>query len=360
MRMDNTHNQNSNIALNSKTSSDSWKIPLVVQESGEVYWEDCRLITNLLVTGATGFGKTSFVLSMLANIMKDLNPSEVKFIIFDSKCADYSSLKKSPFLLLPVITDLKKLEGAINWMVVEGKRRMQQRSIQQLNETNYPDIFLIIDDFYSCYELCSDSLNTLLMLGRSVRLHCIIVSSTITRKTLTKEMSNNIFNRISFYLVDKATSRFILDQVGAERLMEPGDMIYKMPGGVIKGKAVFVNDDEINKICAQYEATYDVIQSDNTYGDKADSSSDRNNVEQVSTDDLDDRYDEYFEDAARLVIEKDKASIGNLQRVFRIGFNRSARIMDQLEEAGVVGPEEGTKPRRILMTMEQFDEYMGT
>ena len=332
-------------------SEDSWEIPIATLETGEIYYENIKHVTNLLISGATGFGKTSFVRSIIADIMKKKTPSDVKFIIFDSKGVDYSFMDNSTYLMIPVIRDLRKIDGAINWMICEATNRIQIR------DRKHPEIYLIIDDFFSCYETCSESLKRLFMIGRVTGLHSIIVSSTFTRKTLSKELSYNILHRVTFYLVDKSTSRFIIDVTGAESLLKPGEMIYKKPGGFIKGKAFFIDDFELNTISSKRIDINDISEISNSKHEESSMVHSENNNDFIISE-KDDRYDELFEDAARLVIEKEKASIGNIQRVFGIGFNRAARIMDQLADAGVVGPEVGTRPRRIYMNMAQLEEFL--
>lgn len=331
--------------IDNKIENDtSWIVPIGIQKSGYIECENFKNISSILVAGATGFGKTSFVQSIISNLMVKNTPAELRLIVFDSKGVDYYYLNGSPFLLTPVLHDIKKLEGAINWAMMEAHNRIYNH-----NEKNsIPEIFIIIDDFYAVYEYCSKSLEDLMMINRRAGIHCFIVSSAFTRKTLSKELSNNIMNRVSFYLVDKSTSRFVLDDNGAEKLIEKGEMIYKKNGYYVKCKAIYTDEDTLEK--NSRAEGFDNTVSSNGF--------DNVMVIKSLNDDNADHYDELFEDAARLVIEKEKASIGNLQRIFRIGFNQAARIMDQLAEAGVVGPEEGTKPRKILMTMEQFEEYL--
>lgn len=320
--------------LNS-TNNNNWSVSIGINDFNEEIIEDFSIINSLIVSGVTGFGKTSFVQYVLFELMKKNTPDSLRFIIYDSKGVDYSFLENSPFLLIPIVKDENKIEGLANFVLEETINRL---SGLDGSKKNY-DLFFVIDDFYSCYKTCTNILEGIIVSSRRVGIHCILVSSAFTGKTLSKELSSNILNRVSFYMVDKNSSRFILDDVGAEHLIYPGEILYKKPGKITKGKAYLIDEYEKNE--------YRFSNKDNNNA--------RNIIRHfISVNVEDESIDEYFEDAALFVIEKGCASIGYLQRMLRIPFDRACKILDQLEQYGVVAPENGTLSRKITMSREEF------
>jgi len=356
--------------------------------SGKVILTDIAKMPHLLIAGSTGSGKSVCINTLIMSILYKAHPDDVKLIMVDPKMVELTAYNGIPHLLIPVVTDAKKASGALNWAVIEMTRRYElfsQCSVRNLEGYNkkvesvqnmpdvdgtqlkkLPQIVVIVDELADLMMVAhgevEDSIVRLSQLARAAGIHLIIATQRPSVDVITGLIKANVPSRIAFKVSSGVDSRTILDMVGAEKLLGKGDMLF-FPTGTTKPTRVqgaFVTDEEVVAIT-------DFIK--NQYGDAEYDDSISKSIETVastqtgSTKDADagdgSKYDEYFEDAARLVIEKDKASIGNLQRVLRIGFNRAARIMDQLCEAGVVGPEEGTKPRTILMTMSDLDEFLG-
>ena len=319
------------------------KIPLGVTESGEVIGEDFKNVSNLIISGVTGSGKTSFVLAIMVELMEVNSPDKVRFMIYDSKKIDYNCGIESPFLLTPIIHDEDTLFEKLECLSKVIDQRLAENCLQK----EYPDIFLIIDDYYSCYSKCKSIFEEIVAKNRKAKVHCIIVSSIFTKKTISSELLSNIDNRVLFHVTEKANSIFLLGEAGAEQLVKPREVLYKRMGKIDKCEVIKTDENAFAYNSTKYGKDYYFIH-------------DFNEIKHLETDSesVYNGYDELFEDAGRLVIEKDKASIGYLQRMFRIGFNRATKIMEQLSEAGVVGAELGTKPRNIIMTLEEFEQMI--
>jgi S-DNA-T family DNA segregation ATPase FtsK/SpoIIIE len=289
-----------------------------------------------------------------------------------------------PHLLIPVVTDPKKASGALNWAVMEMTKRYQLfaqynvRNLQGFNKKveevqnmedassddlkKMPQIVVIVDELADLMMVAhgevEDSIVRLSQLARAAGIHLVIATQRPSVDVITGLIKANVPSRIAFAVSSGVDSRTILDMNGAEKLLGKGDMLFYPTGypKPVRVQGAFISDDEVVSVVNYIKKQYGESDYDEEISQSIESSV--SGTAAASGGDSGTGYDELFEEAGRLVIEKDKASIGNLQRVFRIGFNRAARIMDQLCDAGVVGPEEGTKPRRILMTMDQFEDYM--
>ncbi len=354
---------------------------------GQLIITDISKMPHLLIAGSTGSGKSVCINTIVMSILYKSAPEDVRMIMVDPKMVELAAYNGIPHLLIPVVTDPKKAAGALNWAVVEMTRRYKQfaeynvRNIQGFNQKveelgedpekcfrKLPRILVIVDELADlmmvAHNEVEDSIVRLSQLARAAGIHLVIATQRPSVDVITGLIKANVPSRIAFKVSSGVDSRTILDMVGAEKLLGNGDMLFA-PAGTpkpIRVQGAFVSDEEvvavtdyIKKHCG--DATYDdsvssSIDNASASGGSAGGSAGGAAVEE------EEKYDEYFEDAGRLVIEKEKASIGYLQRVFRIGFNRAARIMDQLAEAGVVGPEVGTKPREILMTINEFEEMM--
>lgn len=339
---------------------------------------------HLLIAGQTGSGKSVCINTIIMSILFKARPDEVRMIMIDPKQVELAPYNGIPHLLIPVVTDPKKAAGALNWAVVEMTKRYQLfakynvRNIEGYNKKleenpeefvndlgdearKMPLIVVIVDELADLMMVAhgevEDSIVRLSQLARAAGIHLIIATQRPSVDVITGLIKVNVPSRIAFSVSSGVDSRTIIDMVGAEKLLGHGDMLYYPTGysKPVRVQGAFVSDDEINSVTDFIKNNFEGNGYDSSISDSIENSSE--SLSSDSGDNQDDnRYDELFEDAAKLVIEKDKASIGNLQRMFRIGFNRAARIMDQLCEAGVVGEEEGTKPRRVLMTMTEFEE----
>ena len=353
--------------------------------SGKVIVGNIEKMPHLLIAGATGSGKSVCINTIIMSILYHATPEEVKMIMVDPKMVELSVYNGIPHLLLPVITDAKKAAGALHWAVKEMTDRYELlaaagvRNIEGFNEKvasnslpdavpedkrqKMPQIVIILDEVADLMMVAAadveDSIVRLAQLARAAGIHLIIATQKPTVNVITGLIKANVPSRIAFSVSSGNDSRVILDMNGAEDLLGNGDMLYA-PQNLSKPvriQGAFVSDDEVSSVV-------DFLKSNNEAADyDSDIEAQIQNSEASSsavsiTGEIDNSRDALFAEAGRLVIENQKGSIGYLQRNFRIGFNRAARIMDQLAEAGVVGPEMGTKPREIRMSISEFEELL--
>ncbi|HIS57556.1 MAG TPA: DNA translocase FtsK 4TM domain-containing protein [Candidatus Fimimorpha excrementavium] len=345
---------------------------------GQTVVADIAKMPHLLIAGATGSGKSVCINTLIMSILYKAKPSEVKLIMIDPKVVELSVYNGIPHLLIPVVTDPKKAAGALNWAVAEMMQRYQKfadMNVRDINGYNrkvesvqdaadeetpkpMPRIVIIVDELADLMMVApgdvEDAICRLAQLARAAGIHLVIATQRPSVNVITGLIKANVPSRIAFSVSSGVDSRTIIDMNGAEKLLGKGDMLF-YPAGYQKPARVqgaFVSDSEVsavveflsgqtNVIGGGQDHTIDLASSASALGGRGGSA----------------ERDDYFRDAAKFIIEKDKASIGMLQRVFKIGFNRAARIMDQLAQAGVVGEEEGTKPRKVLMSMEEFEQF---
>lgn len=353
---------------------------------GKTIVTDIAKMPHVLIAGATGSGKSVCINTMVLSIIYKAKPEDVRMIMIDPKVVELSVYNGIPHLLIPVVTDPKKAAAALNWAVAEMTRRYKYfadaevRDLKGYNEyveahmaedeslKKLPKIIIIVDELADLMMVSANEVEEaicrLAQLARACGIHLVIATQRPSVDVITGLIKANMPSRIAFAVSSGTDSRTILDMVGAEKLLGKGDMLF-YPQSVSKPvrlQGAFVSDGEISRVTDflkkdSADDTYDTeIQEavQKMEGQSGSSSSDGNG--QGSGPDR----DEYFADAGRFIIDKEKASIGNLQRVFKIGFNRAARIMDQLCEAGVVGEEEGTKPRKVLMTKDEFEALLNS
>lgn len=350
---------------------------------GKVIISDIAKMPHLLIAGATGSGKSVCINTLIMSILYKADPTEVKLIMIDPKVVELSVYDGIPHLLIPVVTDPKKAAGALNWAVVEMTDRYKKfaevnvrnlegynKKVEQVWKTDgvepenlpkMPQIVIIVDELADLMMVApgevEDSIVRLSQLARAAGIHLVIATQRPSVNVITGLIKANVPSRIAFAVSSGVDSRTIIDMIGAEKLMGKGDMLF-YPQGYQKPARVqgaFISDQEVGRVVEflknqMGEAVYneEVVTKIAETGTQSGPSGSSGNSE----------IDDYFVEAGRFIIDKDKASIGSLQRVFKIGFNRAARIMDQLADAGVVGPEEGTKPRKILMSSEEFERYI--
>ena len=318
---------------------------------------------------------------MIMSILYHAKPTDVKLILIDPKVVELSVYNGIPHLLLPVVTDPKKAAAALNWAVAEMEQRYQQfaeygvRGIEGFNAMierdepkgadgypvkRMPKILIIVDELADLMMVASkdveDAICRLAQKARAAGIHLVLATQRPSVDVITGLIKANIPSRMAFAVSSGTDSRTILDSVGAEKLLGKGDMLYAPAGSnkPIRVQGAFVSDDEIRDVVEFLKKEGEVKGSGTA--ENVDLSTPSGTVASASSP-SDDR-DEYFEQAGRLIVEKEKCSIGMLQRQFKIGFNRAARVVDQLCEAGVVGEEEGTKPRKVLMNMAEFESYI--
>ena len=347
---------------------------------GQVVVTDISKMPHMLIAGATGSGKSVCINTLIMSILFRYKPQDVKLIMVDPKVVELSVYNGIPHLLIPVVTDPKKAAGALNWAVAEMTDRYKKfastgvRDLKGYNERirkakqsgtvdpaelpeELPQIVIIIDELADLMMVAQheveESICRLAQLARAAGLHLVIATQRPSVNVITGLIKANIPSRIAFAVSSGVDSRTILDGVGAEKLLGKGDMLFAPQGAPrpVRIQGAFVSDSEV-------QAVVDFIKEEDlplSYNKetvaKIERSSDSGGGGASGRDEL-------FAQAGRFLIDKKKATIGNLQRMFKIGFNRAARIMDQLYEAGVVGEEQGTKPREIIMTAEQFEELL--
>lgn len=353
--------------------------------AGQVMIADIAKMPHLLIAGATGSGKSVCINTIIMSIIYRARPEDVKLIMIDPKVVELSVYNGIPHLLIPVVTDPKKAAGALNWAVAEMTERYQKfaeygvRDLKGYNQKvesiadiedetkpqKLPQIVIIVDELADLMMVApgdvEDAICRLAQLARACGIHLVIATQRPSVNVITGLIKANMPSRIAFSVTSGVDSRTILDMNGAEKLLGKGDMLY-FPQGVqkpLRVQGAFVSDKEVADVVDFLKNHNEVTVYSNEVEEKVNSVA----VAAAASaggggSDSEDGRDEHFMEAAKLLIDKDKGSIGMIQRYFKVGFNRAARIMDQLEEAGVVGPEEGTKPRQILMSQEQLEQYM--
>ena len=351
--------------------------------AGRVVVSDIAKMPHMLIAGATGSGKSVCINTLIMSILYKADPSDVKLIMVDPKVVELSVYNGIPHLMIPVVTDPKKASAALQWGVAEMTDRYQKfadfnvRDLKGYNKKvedmvakgdpqapkKMPQIVIIVDELADLMMVSpgevEESICRLAQLARAAGIHLIIATQRPSVDVITGLIKANMPSRIAFSVSSGVDSRTILDMNGAEKLLGKGDMLFYPQGYTkpVRVQGAFVSDKEVSDVVEflKNQQLGNIYDSDiqekmesmgSASGDGHGGSGGGN------------EWDQYFVDAAQFIIEKDKASIGMLQRVFKIGFNRAARIMDQLCEAGVVGEEEGTKPRKVLMSQEQFEQYI--
>ena len=347
--------------------------------AGKTIIADIAKMPHMLIAGATGSGKSVCINTIIMSILYKAKPEDVRLIMVDPKVVELSVYNGIPHLLLPVVTDPKKAAGALNWAVNEMTDRykkfaaMQVRNIKGYNDVvvkknkegidppmeKLPQIVIIIDELADLMMVApgevEDAICRLAQLARAAGIHMVIATQRPSVNVVTGLIKANIPSKIAFAVSSGIDSRVIIDMNGAEKLLGKGDMLY-FPSNLpkpLRVQGAFVSDEEVENVVSflkenAEEVSYDESIAQATVSQESMSGSSKGDEER----------DSLFADAGRFVIENEKGSIGSLQRHFKIGFNRAGRIMDQLAGAKVVGPELGTKPRKVEMTMEEFETLL--
>ena len=347
--------------------------------AGKTIIADIAKMPHMLIAGATGSGKSVCINTIIMSILYKAKPEDVRLIMVDPKVVELSVYNGIPHLLLPVVTDPKKAAGALNWAVNEMTDRykkfaaMQVRNIKGYNDVvvkknkegidppmeKLPQIVIIIDELADLMMVApgevEDAICRLAQIARAAGIHMVIATQRPSVNVVTGLIKANIPSKIAFAVSSGIDSRVIIDMNGAEKLLGKGDMLY-FPSNLpkpLRVQGAFVSDEEVENVVSflkenAEEVSYDESIAQATVSQESMSGSSKGDEER----------DSLFADAGRFVIENEKGSIGSLQRHFKIGFNRAGRIMDQLADAKVVGPELGTKPRKVEMTMEEFETLL--
>ncbi len=352
---------------------------------GKAVYADIAKMPHLLIAGSTGSGKSVCINTIIMGILFKAHPDDVKLIMIDPKVVELSVYNGIPHLLIPVVTDPKKAAAALHWGVAEMTERYKKfadfnvrdlkgynKKVENMKNAGDPDapeklpqILIIVDELADLMMVSpgevEESICRLAQLARACGIHLIIATQRPSVDVITGLIKANMPSRVAFAVSSGVDSRTILDMVGAEKLLGKGDMLF-YPQGYPKPARIqgpFVSDDEVSRVVDFLKEHMPEGAADESVEEKINSIAVETGQNGSSgAGEGDSAYDEYFVEAGRFIIEKDKASIGMLQRMFKIGFNRAARIMDQLSDAGVVGEEEGTKPRKILMSAEEFERMI--
>ncbi len=353
--------------------------------SGNCVVADIADFPHILIAGATGSGKSVCINSLITSILYKAKPDEVKMIMVDPKMVELGVYNGIPHLLIPVVTDPKHAAGALNWAVVEMQNRynlLKDNKVRNLDGYNklmeersepdakLPEIVIIIDELADLMTVAKseveEAINRLAALARAAGMYLVIATQRPSVNVITGVIKANIPSRIAFAVSSQIDSRTIIDSAGAEKLLGKGDMLYS-PRGSMKPTRVqgnFVSDGEIEGIVdyikSQYEAEYDeeVIEHIEKEHERVSAdlemsnSSSSNNASSGSSG----RTDDMFLEAVELVLENGQASVAMFQRKFKMGYQRAAKLIDQMEEKKIIGPYEGTKPRQVIITRQEFNE----
>lgn len=359
---------------------------------GDIVVTDIAKMPHLLIAGATGSGKSVCLNTIIMSILYRATPDEVKFIMIDPKQVELTLYANIPHMLVPVVTDARKAAAALNWGVAEMDQRYTKfkdlgvRDLVGYNEKikemqkEYdaapehdedeerpellPELVIIVDEMADLMMVAANEVENaivrLAQLARAAGIHIILATQRPSVKVVTGLIKTNIPSRIALSVASGIDSRIIIDMTGAEELLGKGDMLFApqwLPKPV-RVQGAFVSDEEVQRVVDFWANQKDESQTarEKVLAKEIESKSTMGGESAAGSDEI----DELFIECGKFIIENDKASIGNLQRRFRIGFNRAARIMDALSDAGAVGPDEGKKPREVLMDMAQFEEYVSS
>lgn len=354
--------------------------------AGKVVIADIAKMPHLLVAGSTGSGKSVCINTLIMSMIFKSDPEDVKLIMVDPKVVELSVYNGIPHLLIPVVTDPKKAAGALNWAVAEMMKRYQMfaeynvRDLKGFNEKilqmepgegvpkKMAQIVIIVDELADLMMVAPKDVEgaicRLAQLARAAGIHLILATQRPSVNVITGLIKANMPSRIAFAVSSGVDSRTIIDMNGAEKLLGKGDMLFYPTGypKPVRVQGSFVSDKEVQQVVEYLIENNGNASYSNELEEHMNAELETENgsisIATPGMENSSDARDQYFADAGYLIIEKEKASIGMLQRMFKIGFNRAARIMDQLADVGVVGPEEGTKPRKVLMTKEEFEQYI--
>lgn len=353
--------------------------------TGHAVVGDIAKMPHMLIAGTTGSGKSVCINSILISILYKSTPEEVRLIMVDPKMIELGVYNGIPHLLIPVVTDPKKAAGALNWAVTEMMRRYKlfsevgARDLKSYNaemERNIseggsgeklPQVVIVIDELSDLMAVArsevEDAIIRLAQMARAAGMHLIIATQRPSADVITGLMKTNIPSRIAFAVASGIDSRIILDQTGAEKLLGKGDMLY-FPLGLQKPQRVqgcFVSDQEVEEVvsfvkqCGTVEYDQGILDHIEKQSQQAEAAANGGGSAGGGFEDDD---DEKFDEAVEIVVESGQASVSMLQRRLKLGYSRAARLVDEMEDRGIVGPFEGSKPRQVLITRQEWQERM--
>ena len=329
--------------------------------SGKPVVTDLGDMPHLLIAGTTGSGKTVCVNSLIMSMIYNATPEELKFLMVDPKMVELAIYNGLPHLLCPVVTDGKKVSGALGWVVSEMETRYKMlaritvRNIEGFNqksEEKLPYIVVIIDELADLMMIAQEDIENaitrLAQLSRAVGIHMILATQRPSVDVVTGVIKANFPARISFKVASKVDSRTVLDMNGADKLLGKGDMLFLEPGNAkpIRAQGTLLTDPEIERVVSFIKSQQEPVYDNEILEQQKKSVSGRGGFEK----------DEFFDEAVRMVLETGQASVSMLQRRLRLGYTRAARIIDAMEEDSIIGPFRGSKPRDILIQEYQAKE----
>ena len=338
---------------------------------------DCGKLPHVLIAGTTGSGKSVCINSLIVSLLYKSTPEEVRLIMVDPKVVELAVYNGIPHLLIPVVTDPKKAAGALQWAVVEMMRRyrvMAEAGVRELSSYNQwakgqenlepiPKIVIIIDEMADMMMVAGkeaeESIVRIAQMGRAAGVHLVLATQRPSADVITGLMKSNIPSRIAFAVASSLDSRIILDITGAEKLVGKGDMLW-YPLGLDKPLRVqgcFISDEEVSAVVdsvkANCAAEYDDTVMEQIEQHAAESGKGKGGAYPAGEGPGEEK-DELFDAGVDVVLDLGQASASMLQRRLKLGYARAARLLDQMEQQGIVGPSEGAKPRQILITKEQW------
>ncbi|OCB01032.1 DNA translocase FtsK [Clostridium beijerinckii] len=339
--------------------------------SGKCVVGDLSKMPHTLIAGATGSGKSVCINSLIISLLYKYNPEEVKLLMVDPKVVELNVYNGIPHLLIPVVTDPKKAAAALNWAVNEMTNRYKLfadsgvRNMESYNELfnkgiieqKLPYIVIIVDELADLMMVCpndvEDYIGRLAQMARAAGMHLVIATQRPSVDVITGVIKANIPSRISFAVSSQIDSRTILDGSGAEKLLGKGDMLYYPVGESkpLRVQGCFISEEEVEQVVSFIKSE----QGDTKYEeDIIDHINNASDSKSVDANDSNDDVDELLNEVINVVVEYGQASTSFIQRKFRIGFNRASRIMDQLEERGIISEKDGSRPRQVLITKQQL------
>lgn len=328
--------------------------------AGRIIIGDIAKMPHLLIAGSTGSGKSVCVNTLITSLVYKAKPDEVKLILIDPKVVELSNYNGIPHLLIPVVTDPKKAANALTWAVTEMNRRYklfaetQVKDIKSYNEKTdnpLPRIVIIIDELADLMMVSAndveDCIHRLAQMARAAGMHLIVATQRPSVDVITGVIKANIPSRIAFAVSSQTDSRTIIDMGGAEKLLGKGDMLFYPLGAAkpVRLQGAFISEAESDKIIEHIKNEV----GEHTYADDIEEKISNVNTDEVSS------ADELLVECIEFVVANGQASASMLQRKFKIGFNRAARLIDDMEERGIVGPSEGSKPRKVLISKQDLE-----
>ncbi|MBS5595623.1 DNA translocase FtsK [Peptostreptococcus sp.] len=328
--------------------------------AGRIIIGDIAKMPHLLIAGSTGSGKSVCVNTLITSLVYKAKPDEVKLILIDPKVVELSNYNGIPHLLIPVVTDPKKAANALTWAVTEMNRRYklfaetQVKDIKSYNEKTdnpLPRIVIIIDELADLMMVSAndveDCIHRLAQMARAAGMHLIVATQRPSVDVITGVIKANIPSRIAFAVSSQTDSRTIIDMGGAEKLLGKGDMLFYPLGAAkpVRLQGAFISEAESDKIIEHIKNEV----GEHTYADDIEEKISNVNTDEVSS------ADELLVECIEFVVANGQASASMLQRKFKIGFNRAARLIDDMQERGIVGPSEGSKPRKVLISKEDLE-----